>query len=170
VPDDDLVEADNYSGPDNGDLRLGGDQLEWLALEVCSTLKLNAMRGDTNYNVFDRWRSAFQGMHIICSFTTGSLDLSTPGQYFASLLDGRWPTVIYGFPEWFMPRWPLKVIDAWFEMTTLTQADDCESAVVYENSPGTDTHNDYIHGHGHVSADPVHGAIGTYRVWVPHVC
>jgi len=85
--------------------------------------------------------------------------------------DGRWPTVIYGLPEWLIGRIPLKVIDAWFEMTTLTQPDGVESAVMYANTQGTDTHNDYIHGHGHVSKDPVPGAANWFMwVWVPHAC
>jgi len=171
VPDDDRLEADHYSGPDNGDLRLGKTDLEWLALEVCSTLQLDASLAGVNYDVFDRWAKAFQGLHMICSFTTSSMDVATPGRYFAALCDGRWPTVIYGLPEWLIGRIPLKVIDAWFEMTTLTQPDGVESAVMYANTQGTDTHNDYIHGHGHVSKDPVPGAANWFMwVWVPHAC
>jgi hypothetical protein len=167
VPDDSIVEADYYSGPDNGDLRVGDLNLEWLALEVCNTLQNEA----DGYSVFDRWEKAFQGLHIICSFTTTSLDLAEPGRYFASLCDGRWLTVIYGIPESMYTRSPLKVIDAWFEMTSLTQPDWAESAVMYANTEGTDTQNDYIHGHGHVSPDPIPGAAGWFSwSWVPHAC
>jgi hypothetical protein len=171
VPDDDRIEADHYSGPSNGDLRLGGQDLEWIAFEVCNTLQWEADRGGSTYDVFDRWRQAFQGMHIMCSFTTTSLDLCTPGRYFASLCDGRWPTVIYGLPEWMVGRHPMKVIDAWFTMTSLTQPDWAEAAVMYANTAGTDTHNDYIHGHGHVSSDPVPGAANWFSwTWVTHPC
>jgi hypothetical protein len=56
-------------------------------------------------------------------------------------------------------------------MTTLTQPDGVESAVMYANTQGTDTHNDYIHGHGHVSNDPAPGAASWFMwVWVPHAC
>ena len=169
VPDDDRLEADHYSGSDDGDLRLGKVDLEWLALEVCSTLQLNADRAGVTYDVFDRWRKAFQGMHIMCSFTTTSLDKPTPGKYFASLCDGRWLSVIYGFPSWF--KSPCKVIDSWFIMTNLVQPDWAESAVLYANTEGTDTQNDYIHGHGHISKDPVPGAANWFSwTWVPHVC
>lgn len=169
VPDDSIVEADHYSGPDNGDMRLGMLDLEWLALEVCETLKLDATRGGSNYDVFDRWAKSFQGLHIICSFTTGSLDLRTPGSYFASLCDGRWPSVIFGLS--FFPRIPLRVIDAWFEMATLTQPDWAQSAVLYANTQGTDTGNDRIHGHGYVSSDPVPGAANWFMwTWVSHWC
>lgn len=171
VPDDDRLEADHYSGPNNGDIRLGKQDLEWLALEVCNTLQLDATKSGTNYDVFDRWAEAFQGLHIVCSFTTTSLDLSTPGRYFASLCDGRWPTVIYGLPESWFGRFPIKIIDAWFEMTSLTQPDWCESAVLYANTEGTDTQNDYIWGRGHVSKDPVPGAANWFMwCWVPHAC
>jgi hypothetical protein len=170
-PDDSLVECDHYSGPTNGDLRLGNGDLEWLALEVCNTLQLDATLNGTNFDVFDRWADAFQGMHSMLSFTTVSLDLSTPGRYFASLCDGRWLNVIYGLPEWIFGRIPIKVIDAWFMMATLTQPDWAESAVLYANTAGTDTQNDYIHGHGHVSNDPVPGSANWFSwTWVPHGC
>lgn len=171
VPDDDRLEADHYSGPDNGDLRLGKQDLDWIAFEVCSTLQLDATRAGTTYDVFDRWAKAFQGLHIMCSFTTTSNDVATPGRYFASLCDGRWLSVIYGFPSWLIGRFPIKIIDAWFEMTTLTQPDWAESAVLYANTAGTDTQNDYIWGHGHVSNDPVPGAANWFMwTWIPHGC
>ena len=171
VPDDDMIESDHYSGPDNGDLRLGRQDLEWLALEVCSTLRLDASKAGANYDVFDRWAKAFQGLHIILSFTTSSLDLENPGRYFASLCDGRWPSVIFGIPEVWLPRLPIRIIDSWFVMTSLTQPDWAESAVLYANTQGTDTHNDYIHGRGHVSPDPVPGSANWFMwVWVAHQC
>lgn len=171
VPDDNLVECDHYSGPTNGDMRLGKVDLEWLALEVCNTLQLDAVRSGTHYDVFDRWADAFQGMHTMLSFTTVSLDLATPGSYFAAYCDGRWPTVIYGIPEWLIGRSPLKVIDAWFAMTSLVQPAPYEAAVLYANTQGTDTQNDYIWDRGHVSSDPVPGAANWFSwTWVPHAC
>jgi hypothetical protein len=171
VPDDGQVESDHYSGPNNGDLRLGRIDLEWLALEVCNTLQLNADIGGTNYDVFDRWASAFQGLHTMCSFTTTSLDVAEPGRYFAAFLDGRWLSVVFGLPEWLFGRSPMKVIDAWFTMAAFTQPDWAESAVLYANTAGTDTQNDYIWDHGHVSPDPVPGAANWFSwTWVPHAC
>jgi Family of unknown function (DUF6345) len=171
IPDDGLVESDNYSGPDNGDLRAGNNNLEWLALEVCNTLQLDATRSGTNYDVFDRWSKAFRGLHIICSFTTVSLDLQNPGLYFAAMCDGRWLSVIFGIPEFLIGRFPMRVIDAWFQMAILTQPDEYECAVLYANTQGTDTQNDYIHGHGHVSPDPIPGRANWFSwTWVPRRC
>ena len=171
IPDDNLVECDHYSGPSNGDLRLGQVDLEWLALEVCNTLQLDATRDGANLDVFDRWADAFQGMHTMLSFTTVSLDVATPGRYFAAYCDGRWPSVVFGLPEWLIGRIPLKVIDAWFAMTSACQPAPYEAAVLYANTAGTDTHNDYIWGHGHVSADPVPGAANWFSwTWVAHAC
>jgi hypothetical protein len=171
TPDDNLVECDHYSGPTNGDMRLGRVDLEWLALEVCNTLQLDATLGGQNLDVFDRWSKSFQGLHTICSFTTVSLDLCTPGRYFAAYLDGRWLTVIYGLPEWLVGRHPLKVIDAWFAMTSLAQPAPYEAAVLYANTQGTDTQNDYIWDHGYVSPDPIPGAANWFSwTWIPHAC
>jgi hypothetical protein len=171
VPDDDRLEADHYSGPENGDLRLGKKDLEWLALEVCNTLQLDANKSGTIYDVFDRWKKAFQGLHIMCSFVTTSLDKKEPGRYFASLCDGRWLSVIYGIPEWMIGRFPLRIIDAWFEMTSLIQPDWATSAVLFANTKGTDTQNDHIHGHGHVSPDPIPGDASWFSwTWIPHNC
>ncbi|MGD8453225.1 MAG: DUF6345 domain-containing protein [Phycisphaerae bacterium] len=168
VPDDDTAESDHVSGALNGDLRLGKNNLEWLALEVCNTLQWEAARGGSTYNVFDRWRAAFEGLHIMCSFTTTSLDRTTPGRYFAAFLDGRWPTVIFGLPFGFMvPQLSSKVIDAWFEMTSMVQPDWAEAAVLYAGKSGAYPGGDYIHGCGSVSADPYPH---TYRVWIPHGC
>jgi hypothetical protein len=68
-------------------------------------------------------------------------------------------------------RFPMKVIDAWFEMSTLTQSGSVQSAVMFANTEGTDTQNDYIWGHGHVSKDPVPGAANWFSwTWIPHWC
>ena len=85
------------------------------------------------------------------SFTTVSLDLPTPGRYLAAYCDGRWLSVIFGIPEWIVGRAPMRVIDAWFAMAA-SQPAPYEAAVLYANTQGTDTQNDYIWGHGHVSA------------------
>jgi len=171
VPHDDIVESDHYTGADNGDMRIGKKNLEWLALEVCNTLQMDASKNGKNYDVFDRWRKAFQGLHTICSFTTTSLDVCTPGKYFASLCDGRWPQVIFGFPSFLMQGSPFRVIDAWFMMTSLCQPDWAESAVLYANTEGTDTYNDHIHGHGYVSPKPQPGAANWFMwSWIPHKC
>jgi Family of unknown function (DUF6345) len=171
APDDNLVECDGYSGPSNGDLRLGRGDLDWLALEVCNVLQLDATLGANNLDVFDRWADAFQGLHTIMSFTTVSLDLPTPGRYFAALCDGRWPSVIFGLPQGLFGRMPLKVIDAWFAMATIVQPSEYEAAVLYANTEGTDTQNDYIWDRGHVSADPIPDRAHWFSwTWVPHTC
>jgi hypothetical protein len=164
-PDDTHSESDHWSGPDNGDLRLGTGDLDWLALEVCNTLQYEASSRD----VFDRWASAFQGLHTMLSFTTLSLDLPTPGRYFAAFCDGRWVEVIFGFP--FFSASPLRVVDSWFLMGQFCQPDEYETAALFANTEGTDTGADYLHGHGYVSPDPRPGAANWFSwTWVPHTC
>ena len=123
VPDDSQVQGDftTSSAGNDGDLRLGHGDLEWLGLEVCNTLQMDAFQQGANRDVFDRWADAFEGLHALLSFTTTSLDLANPGRAFASALDGRWMTAMYGIPEWIIGRHPMRVIDAWFWMAQFTQ-------------------------------------------------
>ena len=173
TPDDSQVRGDftSTSAGNDGDLRLGHHNLEWLCLEVCNTLQMDASVSGANRDVFDRWADAFDGMHTILSFTTTSLDLATPGRYFAACLDGRWLNVIYGLPAFLFPqRLPMKVIDAWFYMAEVCQPSDVESAVLYANSEGTNTGADFLHGHGFVSPDPRLGRGWFSWTWIPHAC
>jgi len=163
------VFADNFSADGaDGNLRLGDRNLEWLALEVCNVLQWEAVRHGKTYNAFDRWRGTFQRLHTICSFTTVSLDLPEPGRYFAAYCDGRWLNVVYGF-GFINTRFPLTVIDAWFQMTSITQPSQYEAAVMYAFNGDNNAYGDYIHGHGHVCADPQPGS-GQGRGWIPHQC
>ena len=100
VPDDSHVRGDftSTSAGNDGDLRLGHGDLEWLGLEVCNTLQMDAFQQGANRDVFDRWADAFEGLHALLSFTTTSLDLANPGRAFASALDGRWLTVMVRLP------------------------------------------------------------------------
>jgi hypothetical protein len=87
------------------------------------------------------------------------------------MCDGRWLSVIFGIPDFLIGRFPMRVIDAWFQMAILTQPDEYECAVLYANTQGTDTQNDHIHGHGHVSPDPIPGNANWFSwTWVPRRC
>lgn len=163
------VFADNHAADGaSGNLRLGDRDLEWLALEVCNVLQWEANRHGKTYNVFDRWRGTFRGLHTICSFTTVSWDLPEPGRYFAAYCDGRWLDVVFGF-GFLDLNIPFPVIDAWFQMTIATQPSAYESAVMYAYNGGNDPRGDYIHGHGPVSSDPQPGT-GQGRVWIACQC
>ncbi|RHA44387.1 DUF6345 domain-containing protein [Cellulomonas rhizosphaerae] len=171
TPDDSQVRGDftSTSSGNDGDLRLGHNNIEWLALEVCNTLQMNANQQGANRDVFDRWADAFEGLHAILSFTTTSLDLANPGKVFAAAMDGRWISVAYGLPDWF-GRSPMRVVDAWFWMAQFCQPSDVESAVLFANSQGTNTGADFLHGHGAVSPDPVRGQSWFSWTWIPHAC
>lgn len=172
VPDDSHARGDftSTSAGNDGDLRLGRGDLDWLGLEVCNTLQMDASLHGANRDVFDRWADAFEGLHTILSFTTTSLDLPDPGKVFASALDGRWLSVVYGIPEWLVNGGPMRVIDAWFFMAEHCQPSDVEAAVLYANSEGTNTGADFLHGHGFVSPDPVRGRGWFSWTWIPHAC
>ena len=60
TPDDSQAIGDftTTNAGNDGDLRLGHNDLEWLCLEVCNTLQMDATLNGVNRDVFDRWADA----------------------------------------------------------------------------------------------------------------
>ena len=139
--------------------RWGDGDLEWIVFDACSVL---AWQNSVGTNVFDRWGPAFQGLHMICSFSTGSSNVQTRGYTFAYFLTGAWG----------LPICP--IYSAWFQACAATQGPDCWSAVLYvtqSNDPWNpqldDPINDHAHGFGYVCNDPV---AAKWLVWIATTC
>lgn len=137
----------------------GDGDLEWIVFDACSVL---AWQNSDGKNVFERWGSAFQGLHMMCSFSTGSSNVQTRGYTFAYLLTGAWG----------LPICP--IYSAWFQACAATQNSDCWSAVLYvtkSNDPWNpqldDPINDHAHGFGYVSSDPIPAK---WLVWIAMQC
>jgi hypothetical protein len=119
----------------------GDGDLEWIIFDACSPL---AWENEDLVNVFDRWHMVFNGLHIVCSFSTESNNVQSRGFWFSLHLS-------YGIP----------IRNAWFAACSLTQDWTTGSAVLYpskspdpHNPQLDDCHNDRAHGFGYVSSDP----------------
>jgi hypothetical protein len=126
----------------NTEVRWGNGTLNWIALDACQVLEQNG--------VFDRWRNAFAGLHIILGFHTTTSDESKRGRYFALYLEAGYT-----------------VIAAWKKACKLTEDSSTEWAYVRSGGGnGVDTYNDHWHGKGWVSPDPTN----TIRYYLRGTC
>jgi len=137
----------------------GDGDLEWIVLDACSPL---AWQPVGKVNVFERWGQVFQGLHMICSFATGSSNVQIRGTVFAYLLTGG-----YGLT-------PLPIYSSWFQACAATQGPDCWTAVLYAtesidpwNPQLDDPINDHAHGFGYVCTDPLDAK---WLVWIATTC
>ncbi|MFW9851021.1 MAG: DUF6345 domain-containing protein, partial [Candidatus Thorarchaeota archaeon] len=64
--------------------RWGDGDLEYIVFDACSVLMWE--HPDEQVNVWDRWTPAFQGLHLMLSFATGSHNVKARGTQFASYL------------------------------------------------------------------------------------
>jgi hypothetical protein len=135
-----------------GHARWGDGDLEWMILDSCEILQFETWTGDT---VFDRWGGALQGVHMILSFDTISINQETRGGRFAFFTTG----VSFG-PFQIFPAFPVR--DAWFMACIQTENSNKRAAVLYSsmaddpwNPPLDDPSNDHADGFGYTCSDPV---------------
>ena len=145
----------------------GDGDLEWIVLDACSPLALDDGGG---YDVFERWGGTLQGVHMICSFATGSLNVETRGVDFGMHLTG-FPYIL---PMGITMIGAHRIIDAWFAACADTEGDACWAAVLYStksadpwNPQLDDPINDYLTGFGHVCNDPVPA---NWWAWIANQC
>ncbi|MBN1762152.1 MAG: hypothetical protein JW878_03595 [Methanomicrobia archaeon] len=107
------------------EIEWGDHDLEWIALHGChSTEKPDRFKG-SHYGL--------NGVHLICGFTTSSLNCVDGGNFADNLLDGE------------------TVKDAWYHAIDETHGSDYTVRIIGENSA---CGNDHIWGEGSVIADP----------------
>jgi len=137
--------------------RWGDGDLEWIVFDACSVLMWE--HPDEQVNVWDRWTPALQGLHIILSFATGSMNVQTRGTKFANYL-------IQGHT----------LINSWFWACAETEGSEIVTAVLYASkandpwNPGLDDpSNDHAHGFGYVCSDPT-PAVYKWFVYITAGC
>ena len=136
-------------GHDDGELhyteaKWGNGVLNWICFDACRVLN------NDDSGVFDRWRNAFDGLHIILGFDTAANDKPYVGRYFAELLNDGYT-----------------VINAWKKACIEGEESDKKWAYLRSaGGSGVNTYYDHWHGKGWVSKDPTN----SWRVWTRGGC
>lgn len=146
-PDDGFLSSSEVgSAPGNpGDL-WGQQDLEWIIVAACGPLQDNVISAGGG-DVFNRWRGAFDGLHLLLGYGAVTYDNTDEGAR----------VVRYA-------RDGATLISAWFraaqEIQPATNGFPAPDGpriwvgVVYPYRSGTNVANDHLWGHGSVSADP----------------
>jgi hypothetical protein len=135
------------AGHDDGrahhtEIKWGNKVLNWIAFDACQLLRENG--------VFDRWRDAFDGLHIILGFHTTCSDERKRGRYFAEYLNDGYT-----------------VLNAWKKACKETEGSGTKWAYLRAGGgSGVNTYNDHWHGKGWVSPDPTN----TWRAYSRGSC
>lgn len=120
------------------EIRWGDKDLEWAALDACSTLQWEA----DGKNVVERWGPSFQGMHLLLGYATATYDTPNEGWLFANYLMGNASTS------------PQRVRDAWINQAVETQGSDVLIAWLAPiGQNGVTSAADYFHNKGPVGPD-----------------
>ncbi len=122
----------------SSEIRWGNKDLEWAALDACSTLQWEA----DGKNVFERWGPSFQGMHMLLGYATTTYDTPNEGWLFANYLMGNSTTS------------PQRIREAWINQGVDTQGSDVLIAWLAPiGQNGVTDADDYFHNRGAVGPD-----------------
>jgi hypothetical protein len=123
------------------DARWGDLDSEWIAIAACGPLQ----QTEGGLNVFDRWDSAFQGLHMLTGYANVSFDNTDEGRLFSNYML-RTP-----FLWW---NHPMKVREAWVQMAVDVQPSSVTWGYMGPIGPGgVSNFNDYFWGKGSVGPD-----------------
>lgn len=130
----------------------GQENLEWAVIAACGPLQDDVINGGGN--VFDRWRAAFDGLHLLMGYSAVTYDNEEEGQRIASYA-----------------RSGMTLMQAWFRTAQEIQPStndygdpygpDVFAATMYVGDSRGHTGDDHLWGHGSVGRDIRNS---TYRV------
>ena len=122
----------------------GQENLEWAVVAACGPLQDDVINGGGN--VFDRWRQAFDGLHLLMGYAAVTFDNEEEGRRLASYA-----------------RSGMTLMQAWFrtaqeiQPSTNDESDpygpDVYSAAMYVGDAQGSTAGDHLWGHGSVGRD-----------------
>ena len=131
----------------------GQNNLEWAIIAACGPLQDDVANGGGN--VFNRWRGAFDGLHLLLGYAAVTYDNTDEGRRFASYA-----------------RSGMTLRQAWFRTAQEIQPStngysdpygpDVYAAVMYTGNSQGSTYDDHLWGRGSVGPD-VRGGTGVYR-------
>lgn len=88
-PDDDFLHFSEVSGASD---HWGQNDLEWVIVAACGPHQSNHFTTSVG-NAFDRWRDAFDGLHVFLGYGAVTFDNTTEGRRFMELARAGWSTV-----------------------------------------------------------------------------
>ena len=122
----------------------GQENLEWVTIAACGPLQDDIINGGGN--VFDRWRAAFDGLHLFMGYAAVTYDNTEEGRRLASY-----------------SRSGMTIMQAWFRTAQEIQPStngfgdpygpDVYAATMYIGNARANTANDHLWGHGPVGPD-----------------
>ncbi|MCK0111972.1 DUF6345 domain-containing protein [Ornithinimicrobium sp. F0845] len=122
----------------------GQENLEWMAIAACGPLEDDIINGGGN--VFDRWRGAFDGLHLLLGYAAVTYDNTEEGRRLASYA-----------------RSGMTLVQAWFRTGQEIQPStngygdpygpDVYAAAMYIGNASGNTAGDHLWGHGSVGPD-----------------
>lgn len=131
---------------DPGDLWGQGD-LEWMVIAACGPLQDEAFITGGG-NAFDRWRGAFDGLHIMFAYGTVSGDTDDEGRRL----------ILYA-------QEGAALIDSWFRTAKELQDGSVVVTAMWTAGPGGDSRNDHLPGYGFVAEDNVGSSQARWLMW-----
>lgn len=136
--------SDVGAQPDNPSDLWGRNNLEWAVIAACGPLEDDLVNGGGN--VFDRWRGAFDGLHLLMGYAAVTFDNTEEGHRFAKYA-----------------RSGMSLMQAWFRTAQEIQPSNngysdpygpkVSAAAMYVGNSAGNTANDHLWGHGSVGGD-----------------
>lgn len=133
-----------------GDL-WGQQDLDWMVIAACGPLQDAAFISGGG-SAFDRWRGAFDGLHIMFAYGTTSSDTDGEGRRLIKYAQGG-----------------AKLIDAWFRAAKELQGGSVVVTAMWAVGTKGNSRDDHLPGYGFVSGDNV-GVDQTTRSFMWSTC
>lgn len=133
-----------------GDL-WGQQDLDWMVIAACGPLQDAAFISGGG-SAFDRWRGAFDGLHIMFAYGTVSGDTDDEGHRLIKYAQGG-----------------AKLIDAWFRTAKELQGGSVIVTAMWAKGSQGDSRDDHLLNYGYVSGDNV-GIDQTTRTFMWSTC
>lgn len=129
-----------------GDL-WGQQDLEWLVIAACGPHQDAAFVAGGG-NVFDRWRGAFDGLHIMFAYGSLSSDVDDEGRRLVKYAqEGS------------------KLVDAWFRTAKELQGSSVVVTAMWASGPGGNARDDHLNDYGYISGDNVGSSQERWFLW-----
>ncbi len=158
VPNDTFLNFSEVGAwPGSPNDRWGQNDLEWIIIAACGPHQSSHFVGNVG-NAFDRWRAAFDGLHVFMGYGAVTYDNTTEGSRVIQLARSGW-TII---DAWFRAAWEIQPSTNGF---AAPDGPDIFVTAMYAEKSGINTRNDRIWGTGTTVADPREPGQARWLLW-----